>query len=52
MRLPALGLVCLVIDWLVGVWVHPREPALARLLWLGGAIVQAILLIGVLRLVT
>jgi hypothetical protein len=23
MRLPALGLVCLVIDWLVGVWVHP-----------------------------
>jgi hypothetical protein len=52
LRLPFLGLVALVLDWLIGVWVHPREKVLARVLWLGGAIVQLVLLIGVIRLVT
>jgi hypothetical protein len=50
-RLPFLGLVCLVVDWALGIWVHPRERLLARLLWLGGAAVQVVLLIGVARLV-
>ena len=31
--------------------VHPRERLLARLLWLGGVVVQVVLLMGVLRLV-
>ena len=50
-RLPFLGLICLVVNWVLGVWVHPRERLLARLLWLGGAVVQVVLLIGVVRLV-
>jgi hypothetical protein len=51
LRLPLLGLACLLVDWGIGIWLHPREPALARVLWLGGAIVQLVLLVGVLRLV-
>jgi hypothetical protein len=51
LRLPLLGLTCLVVNWVLGVWLHPRERLLARLLWLGGAIVQVVLLMGVLRLV-
>jgi hypothetical protein len=51
LRLPLLGLACLVVDWGIGIWVHARETALARLLWLGGAIVQLVLFVGVLRLV-
>ena len=51
LRLPLLGLACLVVNWLLGIWLHPRERLLARLFWLGGAIVQVILLMGVLRLV-
>jgi len=51
LRLPLLGLGCLVVNWVLGVWLHPRERLLARLLWLGGAIVQVVLLMGVLRLV-
>jgi hypothetical protein len=50
-RLPFFGLLCLVVDWVLGIVVHPRERLLARLLWLGGAAVQVVLLIGVLRLV-
>ena len=49
-RLPLLGLAVLVVNWVLGTWLHPRERLLARLLWLGGAIVQLILLMGVLRL--
>lgn len=52
LRLPLLGLVCLVVNWGLGVVVHPRERVLARLLWLGAIVVQVVLLIGVLRLVT
>jgi Protein of unknown function (DUF1648)/Bacterial PH domain len=51
LRLPILGLVCLVADLALGVWLHPRERVLARVLWLGGAVVQLVLLVGVLRLV-
>jgi hypothetical protein len=52
LRLPFLGLVCLVANWAVGVWLHPRERLLARLFWLGGVVVQFVLFVGVLRLVT
>jgi hypothetical protein len=51
LRLPLLGLTCLVINSVLGIWLHPRERLLARLLWLGGVIVQVVLLMGVLRLV-
>ena len=49
-RLPLLGLAVLVVNWLVGIWLHPRERLLARLLWLGGGVVQVVLLLGALRL--
>jgi hypothetical protein len=52
LRLPLLGLTVLVVNWVLGLWLHPRERLLARLLWIGGAIVQVVLLMGVLRLVT
>jgi hypothetical protein len=52
LRLPFLGLTCLVADWALGVWLHPRERLLARLFWLGGVVVQFVLFIGVLRLVS
>ncbi len=51
LRLPLLGLIVLCVNWGLGVIVHPRERTLARLLWLGGAIVQLVLLLGVLRLI-
>ena len=51
LRLPLFGLICLALNWVVGALVHPKERLLARLLWIGGAVVQVILLIGVLRLV-
>jgi hypothetical protein len=51
-RLPLLGLICLALNWGLGVVVHPRERVLGRLLWLGAIVVQVVLLVGVLRLVT
>jgi hypothetical protein len=51
LRLPFIGLLFLVVDWVLGVALHPRDKLLARLLWLGGALVQVVLLVGVLRLV-
>ena len=48
--LPLLGCVCLLVNWIAGTWLHPRERVLARLLWLGGAVVQLVLLVGVVRL--
>jgi hypothetical protein len=51
LRLPIIGLVCLVLNAALGALVHTRERLLARLLWLGGAVVQIVLLIGVLRIV-
>jgi hypothetical protein len=50
LRLPLLGLICLVLNWALGIWVHPRERLLARVLWIGAAVVQVVLLVGVLRL--
>jgi hypothetical protein len=44
LRLPFLGFVCLVLNWVLGVRVHPREKVLARLLWLGGTVVQVVVL--------
>jgi hypothetical protein len=52
LRLPFLGLICLVLNWVLGIWVHPREPLLARVLWLGATVVQVVLLVAVLRLLT
>ena len=50
-HIPLLGFVCLMVNAALGIAVHPRERLLARLLWLGGAVVQFIVLLGVLRLV-
>jgi hypothetical protein len=50
LRLTLFGLVCLVLNWVLGVVVHPRERLLARLLWVGAAVVQVVLLFGVLRI--
>ncbi|MGI9149514.1 MAG: PH domain-containing protein [Chloroflexota bacterium] len=50
LRLPLLGLSCLLVNWVLGACVHPRERVLSRLLWIGGAIVLLVLLAGVLRL--
>jgi hypothetical protein len=52
LRLPLLALVCLVVNWVAGVAVHPRERVLARLLWLVAIVVQLIVLVGVMRIVT
>lgn len=51
LRLPFFGIVLVLIDWALGVWLHVRDRLLARLLWLGGALVQLVLLVGVIRLV-
>jgi len=51
LRLPLFGLFLMVLNWVLGVWLHPRYRLLARLLWVGGAVVQVVLLVGVLRLV-
>jgi hypothetical protein len=51
LRLPLYGLFLMVLNWALGVWLHPRLRLLARLLWLGGAVLQLVLLVGVLRLV-
>jgi Domain of unknown function (DUF1648)/Bacterial PH domain len=50
-RLPLLGLICLCVNWALGVVVHARERVLARLLWLVAVVVQLVLLIGVVRMV-
>ena len=50
LRLPLLGLVTLTVNWVAGALVHARERVLARLVWLAGAIVQLVLVVGLLRL--
>jgi hypothetical protein len=52
LRLPLLGLVCLVVNWAIGVAVHPRERVLARLLWLVAIVVELVMLIGLVRIIT
>lgn len=49
-RLPLGGLVALLVSAGIGVWLHARDVGLARMLWVVGAIVQAILLVAVVRL--
>jgi hypothetical protein len=51
LRLPLFGLFLMVLNSVLGVWLHPRQRLLAQLLWVGGAVVQLVLLVGVLRLV-
>ncbi len=51
LRLPLLGLLVLLVDVALGVWLHARERLPARLLWLSGAVVQTVLLVAVIRLV-
>jgi hypothetical protein len=48
LRLPWLGLLVLVVNWALGIFVHPRERLLARVLWLTGVVVQFILFVGIL----
>jgi uncharacterized protein DUF1648/PH (Pleckstrin Homology) domain-containing protein len=51
LHLPLLGLFCLVVNWALGIVVHPRARVLARLLWLAAIPVQLVLLIGLIRIV-
>jgi hypothetical protein len=50
LRLPLIGLLLLAGDTALGVWLHPMERLLARLLWVCGAVLQAVLLVAVVRL--
>jgi hypothetical protein len=50
-HLPLGGLLTMVATWLLGMSLHPREPLLARVLWVASASVQAVLLVAVIRLV-
>ncbi len=51
LRLPLFGLLLMALNWVLGVWQHPRQPLLAQLLWLGAAVLPVVLFVGVLRLV-
>jgi hypothetical protein len=51
LRLPLFGLFLMALNWMTGVLIHPHTRSMARLLWLGGAILQLVLLVGILRLV-
>jgi hypothetical protein len=51
LRLPLGGLIVLVANVALGVWAHPRDRTVARMLWVGAALVEAILLIAMVRLV-
>jgi len=51
LHLPLLGLFCLLVNWAIGVAVHPRARVLARLLWLVAIPVQLVLLIGLISIV-
>ena len=50
LRLPALGVLLLVVNAGLGILLHARDAVLARLLWISGAIVQAVLVVAVVRL--
>jgi len=49
-RLPFLGLLLLAGNALLGIYLHARERLLARLLWATGAVLEAVLLVAVVRL--
>jgi hypothetical protein len=50
LRLPLFGLLLLALNVGLGMWAHVRDRLLARLLWVGGAVVQATVLVAVVRL--
>jgi hypothetical protein len=52
LRLPGGGLLAALVNGMLGVWVHPREPVLARLLWVTGASVLAAVLLALVWLTT
>jgi hypothetical protein len=49
-HLPSVGASVLLLDVLLGMWVYEREPYAARLLWAAPLLVQAVLLVALLRL--
>jgi hypothetical protein len=50
LHLPLIGLVGLLANWVLGVWIHARERLLARVLWAGAAIMQGVLVVAIVRL--
>jgi hypothetical protein len=50
LRLPLIGLLILLGDGALGIWLHARERLVARLLWLGGAVLEGVLLVALIRL--
>jgi hypothetical protein len=50
LRLPLFGFVLLVADSALGIWLHARERLVARLLWLGAAVLEGVLLVALIRL--
>ncbi len=50
-RLPLGGAAIFLVNWALSVWLHAREAQLARVVWVGTAALQAILLVAAIRLV-
>jgi len=50
LRLPLLATVLVALNAALGIWLHLRERLLARLLWIGGVLVQAIVFVAIVRL--
>jgi len=50
LRLPLLAVVLAAVNVGLGVWLHTRERLLARLLWIGAVVIQAIVFVSVVRL--
>jgi hypothetical protein len=49
-RLPLGATLALVASFAAGIYLHPREKVLARMLWTSAAVLQAIVLVAVVRL--
>jgi hypothetical protein len=50
LRLPLIGLLVLLVDSALGIWLHARDRLVARLLWLGGAVLEGVVLVAIVRL--
>jgi hypothetical protein len=50
LRLPLIGLLVLVANTALGIWLHPRERLLARLLCVAAAVVEGLTLVALVRL--
>ena len=50
LRLPLIGLFVLLVDSALGIWLHVRDRLVARLLWLGGAVLEGVLIVAIVRL--